>query len=710
MKHPSSAPKFPILLVRCLAVLALLLASCLPGLCLSLVKDGQPDAILVVPDDDVFVPRFAAKEFQHHVKRSTGAELPILTETEAEGRPGARVYFGATKALKAAGLGGEDFGKYGYAGRLRDGSLYFYGRDSDFPVPKDIPEKDWLVQSARPLCWEKPVGTLLATYDFLESQLGARWIWPGPTGEYVDVRKDVTVEAYDKAGKPRYLSNHMMPFEEDALEQRQWLLRQRFLRLDPALFINDHAFVTYWNEYKDSHPEIFAMWPGGKRTPVDGQPGDLMAMCVSNPDLARIKVERWKNGTPSMDNGQNVRSDGDFQKGFINVGENDVAGYCVCEACRKMDAPDPRFATHPYWAKGELKPFNEGGRWLRDGKGSRDAYSKLPSLTDRYMKFYLAVQKEAEKYNPGVLIRGQAYANYDEPPKETKLNDRIVISFVKFPGITWTPEDTRDTLASWDAWQEAGATLFLRPNITNFRGHNMPDFYARQLGDTLKHIANTRLIGTNWDALLGQWAVHAPNFYMIGRMLQEPDRTSDEILQEFYGAFGPAKNEVAAYFQLCDKASNTLSQADWDAFVNDTSEMGASSKSSMHYLAQSFTPEVMAQARELLDKALAAAKGDQDAEQKVRILDLGFQESNLTMNAFRAFQKITRKDPASQKNFVAAVDALQAFRKAHRGEYVNYGLEIIEQRENQLWGDVLKQIRAKFPQQQAADQGSAANG
>ncbi len=703
--------QFPIRSVRTLAAIVLLgIASSLNAFSLTLVSDGKPEAVIVVPDGGKFIPYYAARELQHHVKLATGAELPIAEESKAEGLPGGRVYIGATNALKASGLGSEDLGKFGYAGHLRNDSLFFYGRDSDRPMPEDMDPENFLVNNARPLCWETPVGSLLAVYDFLESELGARWIWPGSTGEFVPARKTIASEKYDAAGAPRYLSNHMMPFEEDALEQRQWLLRQRFLRLDPALFINDHAFVTYWDEYKDSHPEIFAMWPGGKRTPVEGQPGYLMAMCVSNPDLARIKVERWKNGTPSIEDGRDVRSDGDFQKGFINVGENDVAGYCVCEACRKMDAPDPRFANHPYWAKGELKPFNEGGRWLRDGKGSRDAYLKLPSLTDRYMKFYLAVQKEAEKYNPGVLIRGQAYANYDEAPKETKLNDRIIISFVKFPGITWTPEDTRETLASWDAWQAAGATLFLRPNITNFRGHNMPDFYARQLGDTLKHIANTRLIGTNWDALLGQWAVQAPNFYMIGRMLQEPDRTSDEILQEFYGAFGPAKNEVAAYFQLCDKASNTLSQADWDAFVNDTSEMSASSKSAMHYLAQSFTPEVMAQARGLLDKALAAAKGDKDAEQKVRILDLGFQESALTMNAFRAFQKIERKDPASQKNFAAAVDALQAFRKAHRGEYVNYGVEIIEQRENQLWGDVLKQIRAKFPRQQAADQGSAANG
>lgn len=661
-----------------------------------LVRDGQPEAVLVVPDDAKLVPFYAAKEFQHHVKLSTGVELPIVTETGAEAETHGKVYFGRTRALKDAGLGNEDFGKYGYAGRLRNGSLFFYGVDADDPLPSDIAEEDILVEKARSLCWERPVGTLLATYDFLESQLGARWIWPGPTGEYVEPLETITVEEYDVSGAPRYLSNHMLPAEEGAVEQRQWLLRHRFLRLEPALFINDHSFTVYWDTYKDTHPDIFAMRPDGTRVPVDGQIGPLMAMCVSNPELVRLKVERWRTRAPSVVEGREVRDDGLFDMGFINVGENDVAGYCVCADCRAMDAPDPRFDTHPYWSEGVLHPFNQGGRWLRGSRATSDAYLTQPSLTDRYMKFYLAVQEEAEKHKPGVLVRGQAYVNYDQPPKETKLNERIIISFVKFPNMIWTPEDTRETLDVWDRWQATGATLFLRPNITNFRGHNLPDFYARQMGDALSHIANTRLVGTVWDALMGQWAVHAPNFFMIGRMLQHPDRTPDDILDEFYSAFGPAKAEVAAYFNFCDQASNTLSKEDWNSFLDDTSEMGASGRGALGHLSQSFTPEVMRQARELLNKAITAAQGDKDAEQKVRVLDLGFQDAELTMNAYRAFREIDPKDPASQQNFLLAVEALEKFRDDHRGQYVNFGEDIISGRETRIWGATLTEIKTNL--------------
>ena len=98
---------------------------------LTLVENGQPKAVLVVPDEQKFVSTYAAMEFQYNVKKASGAELAIVPETEAEKMPGEKVYFGQTKALEKAGLGKEDLGKYGYAGRLKDGSLYFYGRDTE---------------------------------------------------------------------------------------------------------------------------------------------------------------------------------------------------------------------------------------------------------------------------------------------------------------------------------------------------------------------------------------------------------------------------------------------------------------------------------------------------------------------------------------------------------------------------------------------------
>ncbi len=663
------------------------------GSALTLVDNGKPAAVLVVPDEKLLVPQYAALEFQHHVKKAGGAVLPIVSETEAAALPGGKVYFGKTRALEKAGLGGEDFGKYGFAGRLKDGSLFFYGRDANIPLPDDIAPEELLLSKGSTFCWKKTIATLLAVHDFLDTELGARWILPGPSGEYVPKRATIAVENYDKHGTPRYISHHMLPFEEGALEQRQWLLRQRFLRLEPEGFITDHSFEDYWKDYHETHPDIFAMRPDGSRGLSPTQPGILATMCVSNPELVRLKIERWKNTGEKDAEGKSLNwRDGDITKGFINVHENDVDGYCACPACRAMDAPDPRFATHDYWGKGIIKPFLEGGRYLRGEK--TNASETEPSLTDRYAKFYLAVQKEAEKIQPGVTVHAHAYLNFREPPKETKLNDRITINFVEVPFQFWRDEDTKKSLAAWDGWRASGVKLFLRPNLT-YRGHNYPDIYVRRLGGLLSHFAQNGMVGSVWDGLLGQWATQGPNFYMIGRMLQHPEMTPDAILNEFYSAFGPAKEQVAAYFNYWDGMVSSVTPEEEARFRQDIKAKSLGGESPM-VLSYVFTPDVMARGRELLDQATVAAAGDEEAKARVHILDLGLRDAELTLAAYDSYKKISRKDEASQKRFAEAVAKLEEFRNAHMGQYVNYGVGWMRQVENGMWGDALRQIQAKM--------------
>ncbi len=687
---PAPAPRF-----RLFAPLSALLfwLGALTAHALTLVENGKQEAVLVVPDDNLLVPYYAALEFQHHVKKAGGAVLPIVKESDATAMPGGKVYFGRTRALEKAGLGQADLGKYGYAGQLKDGCLYFFGKDRDMPVPEDVKPEDLLLAKGSTLCWKKPVGTLLAVHDFLDTELGARWIWPGPTGEYVPKRATIAVEQYDARGTPRYISHHMLPNEEGALEQRQWLLRQRFLRLEPDGFITDHSFEDYWKDYHETHPGIFAMRPDGSRGLVPTQPGTLATMCVSNPELVRLKIERWqKTGQKDAEGGSPYWRDGDITKGFINVHENDVDGYCACPACRAMDAPDPRFASHDYWGKGIIKPFLEGGRYLRGS--NTNASATEPSLTDRYAKFYLAVQKEAEKIQPGVTVHAHAYLNFREPPKETMLNDRITINFVEVPFQFWRDEDTKKSLAAWDGWRASGVNLFLRPNLTH-RGHNFPDLYARPLGQLLSHFAKNGMVGSVWDALIGQWATQGPNFYMIGRMVQHPDKSPDEILDEFYSAFGPAKTQVAAYFGYWEGMANSVPPGEEARIRADIKKRGLGNGEPPMVLSYVFTPDVMAKGRELLEQARTAATGDAEAQDRVRVLELGLRDAELTLQAFDAYKNISRKDEASQRHFAGAVAALEAFREANRGAYVNFGAGWMRQVENGIWGDTLRQIQAK---------------
>ncbi|HUS80184.1 MAG TPA: hypothetical protein VM283_02885, partial [Armatimonadota bacterium] len=48
---------------------------------LQIVADGQPRVSIVVPDQPLPVVQYAAEELQYHVRRASGAELPIVAES-----------------------------------------------------------------------------------------------------------------------------------------------------------------------------------------------------------------------------------------------------------------------------------------------------------------------------------------------------------------------------------------------------------------------------------------------------------------------------------------------------------------------------------------------------------------------------------------------------------------------------------------------------
>lgn len=677
---------FSFQIFRAVLGLAILQAVSTKALALTLVENGKPAAVLVLPDDRKFIPYYAAMEFQHHVKKASGAVLPIASETDAAAMPGGKVYFGKTRALDVAGLGTKDLGKLGYAGRLKDGALFFYGEDTDLPVPDDVSAGEFLLAKGGALSWKKSIGTQLAVLDFLDAELGARWIWPGPTGEYVPEQRTIAVENYDRQGAVRYKSNHLLQAEEGLPDQRQWLMRQKFLRIDPV--VTTHSYTNYWRDYKDTHPEIFSLLPNGRREPIPGQGdnGHYMTMCVSSPKLLELKIERWKNRL-------DVPHDGNIDAGYINVFENDITGRCTCAGCRAWDAPDPRFATHEYWAKGVIRPMLEGGRFFR---------SAGPSLTDRYMKFALKVQAEADKIKPGVEVRDHIGYQQDDPPKQTKLNERVLMTYVGAPGQFWDDKRDKDFRERWNGWRAAGPSMFFRGN-TLHRGHNYPDIFARRIGEAMKFCVNNGLVGTEWDAWIGQWAVQGPNAYMIGRMLQHPEKSTDEILEEYYSAFGPAKKPVGAYFDYWDTLIAGLTSENEQDFLEDV-KLGQipSGQSPAVLLSYAMTPEVMAHGRGLIEQAKTAAAGQPEFEERVRILDLGLRNAELTLDVVRAYRDVKRTDPASQQKFLAAADALEAFRKENDGKFLNYGQSYINPQENAIWGGALKEIRARAAARQSS--------
>jgi len=638
---------------------------------MDLVRDGQATATVVVPDEALPVVTFAAEELVYHLERATGAKLPIAKESERP-RDGAMLFVGRCQATADAGIDTAGLPPNGFILRLVGDQFFLAGDDSDGPPA-------WILHNNR-----TRVGTLFAVYEFLERHLQVRWLWPGELGEVIPHRTDIVIDAWDQTGAPAFVHAR---WRDGGLavagtvgwpsgkarsrflsEQGKWLRRNRF-----ALGVNmdmAHAFTEWWDRHKDDHPEYFNLLPDGTRRSdpnYHGGASQLISMCVSEPGFHKAIVEDW----------QQRRSPG---RPHVDVSENDTSGRCTCPNCLSWDVPDPELAA-PSSERLERarKAFEAGdGQWVKF----------LGSLSDRYARYYLAVQKEAEKIEPAAVVMGYAYANYVDPPFETKLNERVVIGVVPPLYFPWTYAVRQSNRERWDGWRATGARMFLRPNWM-LDGHNLPMIVARKLGDDFRYFAHRGLIGTDFDSLTGQYATQGPNLYMLARLHSRPKMSVDAVLDEYFSAFGKAEREVRAYFahweHVCDAVTETPEGLHWSYFYRQAHEV--------------FTPGAMERGRELLDKAVFAVRGDGMAERRVVFLKHGLRNAELTLAAQAAYAKY--RETGTIRELRSAIEKLDQFRRSVESDLVcNMGY--LAWAETRTWDRKLLQVM-KLPGRRLPD-------
>jgi hypothetical protein len=89
--------------------------------------------------------------------------------------------------------------------------------------------------------------------------------------------------------------------------------------------------------------------------------------------------------------------------------------------------------------------------------------------------------------------------------------------------------------------------MYYRPNWF-LDGYSMPLVYMHQFADAFQHYARNGMVGTDFDTLQGQWAAQGPNLYLLARLQTRPTAPVDDLLDEYYRAFGPAAETVKAYW------------------------------------------------------------------------------------------------------------------------------------------------------------------
>lgn len=651
-------------------VSGLLIASSSQTLGIEIVRNGEPTAVVVIPDAAFPVVQYAAQEFRYHVQKSTGTTLSMVTEQNRAGSASGSVFLGSCRETQRAGIRPEALPPNAFVIRCAGGNLFLAGHDSDGPAFGGYTNKT-------------RAGTLFAVYEFLERQLGVRWLWPGELGEVIPRRRYISVAAWDQVERPRLLfsllrcsTKHLAGWSSDQAkgrfihDQDVWMRRHRFSQVQT--YRPSHAFTKHWKRFGASHPEYFQLVPGRGRGPLKGDPtGHDVSMCVSTPEFWKQIVADW------------VRRKAHTWAGALHVGENDTPGLCACRNCRAWDAPDPGFEASPYWTGKQVPVAGERFRLTVH----RDTGHE-PSLADRYARFYLAVQREAERIVPKAKVVGFSYANYFRPPVHTKLNDRVFINIVPAFMFPWTASKRETFRRQWVGWHGAGVSLVLRPNYT-LSGHNLPIAYARQLGEDFSFAAARGLIGTDFDSLLGAWGAQGPTLYLLGRIHVRPDWPVARILDEYYGAFGKAEAQMRRYFEHWEAVSNAVTDNEFENYRAE--EKGGSFKNWLLVADRIFTPEVMAKGRSLLEAAKAAC-AESLTEQRVAFLDKGLTHAERTLTTLAAYKKQRGAgDYLDLRKYAESLKALENYR--HRVEGSNVAnMAYLVMREASFWDRSLLKV------------------
>lgn len=655
----------------------------------TVAEKGKVTSDIVLPANPKGAERYAAKELEHHLEKAFGMDWEVVTEDKfnASNYP-CHFFIGATKAAATAGLPDQEFVRDAHLVKTIQGAMFLMGGDSNVRFEN--------ICQHGTMC----IGSVYAVYDFLENEMGVKWIWPGPTGEVVPKRSSLSLGAFERRGEEplidrfwygsAFRGKEVMGFTSMKAAKEFFKLQSEFLvRHRCAVTFGrsrGHSFADWWKRFGETNPEYFNLLPDGKRRPFSS-PG-LVTMCVSNPNVWKQKVADWKTWYDKAKTRGNINP----SQMCINVCENDSAALCQCEKCRTWDAPDERFAKSPYWnGSVGLKEMDElrrkeGNYGLSEFVGDNrwtiplhDANSEpIPSLSDRYAKFYNAILAEARKVEPKVRVLGYAYENYIEAPKETKVDPGVIIELVPRSYYPYDKTESEFFRKHMKGWRDAGVEEFsLRPNFMLAGGNYLFD-HGPVVTDDFAFAYTNGMRNCAFDSLRGSWSAHALMLYSLTRSFRDPLHGYERSKAEVLSAFGAAKEPIRRYLDKVreNTTSRTFEEVRKMAGANVIGgQPGGSFGNCSAILEEFFSDSFFVEMNSLLDEALKLAKGDKEIVGRIEFLRKGLRDTELTRKvriASKAY-RADKKNLAKKAAFDAAFKAMNDYRATIENDAVcNY--------------------------------------
>ncbi len=549
-----------------------------------IARDGQPAATIVVATKATTAASFAAVELQEHVRKITGATLPIATD--ALKVTGPRILVGESDATRALKLDGK-FKPQEYFIKFLPDTLVLMGRDE----PLDSAAGH---STAKLPGFFEARGSLDAVYDLLERFCDVRWYAPTEIGLVCPSSPTLVVRGRDIRRAPAMVYRWITPTplylpappqEVPARELQLWKLRMRLGGQPTAV---NHSFDGYYDRFLKGHPDWFAQ----------GYSGKPPQMCYTNPEFIRQVIQDARD----YFDGKGVQRGAAAMGDVFGLAPMDSSQYCKCARCQAR--------------------MNEAER---DNPQDTSGYA-----SDYVFGFVNEVAREVRKTHPDKWLGALAYWTYGYYPRKERPESNVMVQLCLFTRNWWCPSIERNDRKVLDDWRrhDPSRPLYLWlyycfPALTRHgKFHCFPGFFAHSVVRQMKlfHDARIRGIFLEHSSEFGATCLMDQlEFYLTFKLADDPGLDGDKLIEEFF----------TRYYGAAAAPMKSLYCAIEDAYSNPASYPERIHKSPAHQYQTAQlawdslgTPARMAEFAKLMTAARAAAKTPTEKE-RVALFEKG---------------------------------------------------------------------------------------
>ncbi|MBW3600614.1 MAG: DUF4838 domain-containing protein [Planctomycetes bacterium] len=491
----------------------------------TIVRDGQPKAVIVVQKKQSETTVTAARDLQQYVQQISGATLPIFF---GEGPKDGQVIFvgDGPKVRQLAGslLTEEHLGSDGYV----------------------LQTRYWTYESARTASPDRLVvagrgdGTRFAVFALLE-KLGCRFFHCGPDGEHVPRQKDLAVGCLGVVSKPDFVWRSLwvsggtveQAYGRDADGEawrswQSWCVKHKVG--GDGLDIGHNFQVFCPPSLFQEHPEYFSLARPGSQLfdayaseeqKKAGQPIRVAHLrCLSNAAVLQLAIE-----------GARKSFVGGAASYSLSPDDASRWMWCQCDPCRAMDGPNDNVHT----------------RLLRFANQVAEALE--PDFPGRLLPFYCqyGIPGEPPAHRDGSLML-KAHPMVTPVP----VNIYCRLHYINSPQCSYS---FRWPLA---VWSRAAERIYVR-------GYRMWSRYPAPgtwtAGPLIRYLRDSGVKGYNCE-ILGRSPDNDLALYVIAKMLWNCDQDPDALVEEYFQLyFQEAAPEMKAYYHCLN--DSVLKQSKW---------------------------------------------------------------------------------------------------------------------------------------------------